>query len=94
MKKMRVLLIAVTFFLVTSFAFIYADSPSSEQVKWRSLKMGMTQEQVKDILGEPGYMHTAGSYSRWEYDSGGDVTFETRGLLQKSVLTEWDEPTS
>jgi hypothetical protein len=55
---------------------------------WRRLKTGMTQAEVKSILGEPGRID-GGFISIWYYPDvlGGSVSFDHRGQLMA-----WREP--
>src|SRR5262245_46685784 len=55
---------------------------------WRALKRGMTQAEVRGLLGEP-HRVDAGSVTSWYYDYpiGGDLLFAGDGRLHG-----WSEP--
>ena len=60
------------------------------KANWRQLKLGMTKEQVKGILGEPPNIFASGVIGDyWYYPDGlgGDAKFDTSGLLES-----WKEP--
>lgn len=52
---------------------------------WRSLKKGMTHEEVRAFLGEPTRIR-GGNYTFWFYPSSGAVTF------YEDKLDSWTEP--
>jgi uncharacterized protein YceK len=56
-------------------------------VKWRSLKRGMTESDVRSILGEPQQVETFSSFSSWAYPGGGKTVFDRDGRLDA-----WSEP--
>ena len=107
MKNIRAILIVVALLAISSYA--YSDIIPIDQLpngyvaenshaKWRCLKKGMTQEEVRQILGEPGLI-TQDYYDSpiWYYPDtfGGHVRFGNIGLLwnqKKRVVTEWQEP--
>ena len=114
MKKIHFILIALAILLASSTAF--AELPddavpvnqSHEQyiANWRSLQKGMTQAQVRHLLGEPDKIDD--NYTdnpTWRYYVGGDpyapsfgrsyIKFGTTGPLwkqKKRVVVEWQEP--
>ena len=114
MKTIRFLFIMAALLSLSSYLFaerlprdllsIGQQGQSQEQVGWRSLKVGMTQDEVRHILGYPA--HITDDYSdnpTWYYsDSSGyvpytssNVRFGTTGQLwnqKKRVLVEWEEP--
>ena len=106
MKKLYVVFILATFLLVSTYASVSFASNvyQTEQLnitKWRSLKKGMTQQQVRQMLGEPNHIENDDSDSpTWNYYYGsylyaGYVVFGTTGPLwnqQKRVLVGWEEP--
>lgn len=57
---------------------------------WRSLRRGMTMEQVTDLLGEPGKVDAGSTFIfwYWGYPSGGSVHFDT----DTNRVAGWDEP--
>jgi hypothetical protein len=59
------------------------------QENWRSLKRGMTEDDVKGLLGDAHKVDTFGSFSVWHYNppTGGDVRFSRAGRLEA-----WSEP--
>jgi len=67
--------------------------PYKDLKNWRSLEIGMKQDKVKNILGEPTRI-TAGKYSTiWWYEWGngryriGQLSFDSR-----KILVLWVEP--
>lgn len=63
-------------------------SDSSRQLaSWRSLRLGMTEADVRTILGEPNKVEVVG-YISWDYPGGGRVRFDRfSGKVQG-----WSEP--
>jgi hypothetical protein len=59
------------------------------QENWRSLKRGMTEADVKGLLGDAHKVDTFQSFSVWRYNPpfGGDARFGGDGRLQA-----WSEP--
>ena len=63
-----------------------------DKANWRKLKTGMTMNQVRQVLGEPGKVSTRTIvdivYTRWYYPDalGGDVAFKD------GRVTGWGEP--
>jgi hypothetical protein len=53
---------------------------------WRSLKKGMSFDEVRAILGEPGRIQ-GGTFTYWTYPDQASVTF------YKDRLDRWSEPT-
>ena len=109
MKNMRALFIVVAFLLLSSYAFsdVFDQiSPQANHPKaaWRSLQKGMTQDEVRQILGEPDKIEN--DYTDdpiWTYHYGtngipiyfGNVKFGTIGPLwnqKKRVVIGWQEP--
>ena len=71
----------------------------SNKQDWRSLKVGMTQDEIRQILGEPTHIEDPASDSpEWvygDYLGGGKVYFCTIGPLwnqKKLVVKKWEEP--
>lgn len=58
----------------------------SESVRWAQVRVGISREQVSDLLGEPLLRNAARGYERWVYDAGCEVQF-TRG-----EVTAWTAP--
>ena len=54
---------------------------------WRGLKKGMSEENVRVILGEPKKINMYSTWSSWKYANGGDVDFDRNG-----EVTAWSEP--
>jgi hypothetical protein len=57
---------------------------------WRRLSHGLSEDDVKRILGEPGKVSDYGSFVTWyygSYPSGGEVTFDKDGTVRS-----WSEP--
>ena len=53
---------------------------------WRKLKQGMSEDDLRTLLGEPQRIN-GGSFSRWKYPNLGEVTFYMRDGVYK-----WNEP--
>jgi hypothetical protein len=63
-----------------------AEPEKSESISsWRQLKRGMSESQVRSILGEPGKID-GGAFAFWRYKNGGTVTF------YQDKLDSWSEP--
>jgi len=65
-------------------------SPRWQDVSlWRGLSHGISRDDVKRILGEPGKVSDLGFQVTWYYGypSGGEVTFGKDGMVQS-----WSEP--
>lgn len=56
------------------------------KANWRSLTRGLSQSEVRRILGEPETVD-AGGITFWYYPSGGSAHFDSRGALMG-----WSEP--
>jgi hypothetical protein len=57
---------------------------------WRKLKLGMTMDDIRLLLGEPHTVGRGGFGTMWFYDSGfglGFVSFSEEGLVKR-----WMEP--
>lgn len=61
------------------------------QTNWRTLKRGMSQDEVRRILGEPHKVDAFRSFMVWQYGVGvgATVNFDDRG-----GVTGWSEPPS
>ena len=59
-----------------------------QRENWRSLKRGMTESNVRSILGEPQKVDTFSTWSSWTYPSGGNVRFGSGG----GRVDGWVEP--
>lgn len=76
-----------------NYSSVSKDDAAVLKKQWRELKQGMTQKQVKDILGEPIKVETSSVYMRWEYDHFGSVQFPTADFKDnKGRLESWNEP--
>ena len=60
--------------------------PSRNRANWRRLKVGMTEDEVRRILGEPVRVKNYGYSLDWYYPDGGSVIFRNDRLAQ------WFEP--
>src|SRR5262245_44757153 len=60
---------------------------SSQTEKWRSLRRGMTEGEVRSVLGEPSKVNVDASYVTWEYPERANARFDFNGRLQV-----WSEP--
>jgi hypothetical protein len=54
--------------------------------QWRKLQRGMSKDDVKKLLGEPGKISVSKYYEFWYY-AGGSATFDSKGRLDS-----WNEP--
>lgn len=59
-----------------------------QKENWRSLKRGMTQSDVRSILGEPSNVRSNVAFTMWEYPAGGSVQFDS----ESERLEGWSEP--
>lgn len=57
----------------------------TNKAAWRSLKSGMSYEEVRTVLGEPDRIN-GGTLAFWYYPNRGTVAF------QGDKLTSWQEP--
>lgn len=55
-------------------------------VNWRSLKKGISQDEVRSILDEPATVRASGAFTDWYYSNRGSVTF------YEERLDGWREP--
>jgi outer membrane protein assembly factor BamE (lipoprotein component of BamABCDE complex) len=62
------------------------QAPTVDRSQWRKLQRGMSKDDVKKLLGEPGKVSVAKYYEFWYY-AGGNVTFDSKGRLDA-----WNEP--
>jgi len=56
------------------------------QANWRSLKKGMSYDEVRTTLGEPVKVSASGPFTEWNYSNRSDVTFH------QDKLYGWNEP--
>ena len=66
-------------------------SPKWRDVQnWRRLRLQMTMDEVRALLGEPDRVDASGMFTFWYWDEplGGDVTFDSRS----GKLNRWSEP--
>ncbi len=106
-KKFRIFLEGSEYPYEQTVGFKYKVIVSPEDIRttsdWRSLKVGMTQDEVRKILGEPTHIDEPASDSpTWTYYagdliplSGSRVYFGTIGPLwnqKKLVVKKWEEP--
>jgi outer membrane protein assembly factor BamE (lipoprotein component of BamABCDE complex) len=54
---------------------------------WRTLKQGMSDNDVRALLGEPDKVNTFSTFKVWLYPDYGQVQFDNR-----SVVEGWAEP--
>jgi hypothetical protein len=59
-----------------------------QTVNWRSLRRGMTESDVRSILGEPNKIGVNLAFTRWDYPGGGRAEFGSRD----GRLEGWSEP--
>ena len=55
-------------------------------VNWRSLKKGMSQDEVRSVMDEPATVRASGALTFWYYPNRGNVTF------YEERLDGWTEP--
>jgi len=53
---------------------------------WRSVKKGMSQDEVRSVLGEPAIVRASGPFIKWSYSNRGSVDF------YEERLDGWSEP--
>jgi hypothetical protein len=63
-----------------------AQAPKEDRSQWRKLQRGMSKDDVKRLIGEPGKVSVSKYYEFWYY-GGGSVTFDAKGRLDS-----WNEP--
>jgi outer membrane protein assembly factor BamE (lipoprotein component of BamABCDE complex) len=63
-----------------------SQAPKEDRSQWRKLQRGMSKDDVKKLIGEPGKVSVAKYYEFWYY-GGGSVTFDSKGRLDS-----WNEP--
>jgi outer membrane protein assembly factor BamE (lipoprotein component of BamABCDE complex) len=62
------------------------QAPTVDRSQWRKLQRGMSKDDVRKLIGEPGKVSVAKYYEFWYY-AGGNVTFDAKGRLDA-----WNEP--
>lgn len=62
------------------------SSTTTNRSQWRTLKRGMSKDDVKKLLGEPDRVSVSRFYESWNFD-GGSVTFNGKGHVDF-----WSEP--
>jgi hypothetical protein len=60
--------------------------PVKDKSQWRQLRRRMSQDEVKNLLGEPDRVSVSRFYDSWYY-LGGSVTFDSKGHVDF-----WSEP--
>lgn len=63
-----------------------SQAPNEDRSQWRKLQRGMSKDDVKKLIGEPGKVSVGKYYEFWYY-GGGSVTFDSKGRLDS-----WNEP--
>ena len=58
---------------------------------WRLIRKGMSESDIRNILGEPVHIKSWSIYIIWEYYYGGTITFRTVDN-EPPRLDTWDEP--
>lgn len=86
MKKIIVLIMLVM--LTSTFAYC------ANNANWRQLKSGMTESQVRSILGEPIRVEKQNYTNKliWEYENFGEVTFNNDNIFFTYKVEAWSEP--
>lgn len=66
---------------------------SAERLRWRQLQKGLTDSQVRSILGEPERINAPFTWSVvWTYPKGGIVEFDTGFSHDIPRVVKWTEP--
>lgn len=97
--RMKKIIVIVMLAMLAS-TFAYCAQAESENVKsqtisnWRQLKSGMTESQVRSIMGEPKRVeiHSYTNEKDWEYEYFGKVTFSNDNILFTYKVISWSEP--
>ncbi len=63
-------------------------NPNDKSV-WRALKKGMTQSNVRDLLGEPLNIKVFGSSTWWYYSK---ASWHSKVIFYNDLVDGWDEP--
>lgn len=66
-----------------------SESGNAQDVQdWRQLRLDMTTDQVRALLGEPDRVEVMGMFTTWRWAGGGNATFASRA----GTLMSWSEP--
>lgn len=79
MKILRLILIGLTLCLVAG----CSTSQERERVRFSRLKSGMTEVELKGLLGEPKQVETKGNFVVWTYPEGAVI-------LQQGTVFSWE----
>jgi outer membrane protein assembly factor BamE (lipoprotein component of BamABCDE complex) len=72
--------------LATRSLEVAVPASKDDKSQWRKLQRGMSKDDVKKLLGEPGKVSVSKYYEFWYY-AGGSATFDSKGRLDS-----WNEP--
>ena len=61
------------------------SSLSAEPMPWTQLKIGMSAEELVDVLGEPVFRRQGRGFETWTYDQGAEV-------LVYGIVVGWTTP--
>ena len=64
---------------------------SQQRENWRSLRLGMSESDVRSKLGAPSKINVTASYVRWEYPEQGSASFDFIGRLQVWSEPRWEQ---
>jgi hypothetical protein len=65
--------------------------PEIDRTPWRQLKLGLSRDQVKSLLGEPATVSVFGeNYENWYYDK--DQKWKSKVVFNKKGVSSWIEP--
>jgi hypothetical protein len=65
-----------------------ATGDPNQRANWRALKRGMTEQDVRKLLGEPPKIDSSIALIFWQWPTGGIVHFE----VDSRRVTGWSEP--
>lgn len=71
------------FFLVS---LLLVSSLSAEPMPWTQLKIGMSADELVDVLGDPVFRRQGRGFETWTYDHGAEV-------LVYGIVVGWTAPT-
>ena len=60
--------------------------PAGSLEAWRTLKLGMSESNVRKLLGEPENVEVISDFAKWEYSNNGGIVF------QSMIVKAWKEP--
>jgi hypothetical protein len=66
-------------------SLLLLSSLSAEPLPWAQLKIGMSAEELVDVLGEPVFRRQGRGFETWTYDHGAEV-------LVYGIVVGWTSP--